>query len=42
MLTRMGEEPRVGGMGNRGEVLRVGDTVRRPVGDHFPASSLLF
>jgi hypothetical protein len=28
-------------MGNRGEVLRVGDTVRRPVGEHSPAVSLL-
>jgi hypothetical protein len=37
----MPEEPLAGGMGNRGEVLRVGDTVRRPVGDHSPAVSLL-
>jgi Ser/Thr protein kinase RdoA (MazF antagonist) len=28
-------------MGNRGEVARVGDTVRRPVGDHSAAVSLL-
>jgi Phosphotransferase enzyme family len=37
----MPEEPLTGGMGNRGEVLRIGDTVRRPVGDHSPAVSLL-
>jgi hypothetical protein len=41
MLTPMAEEPLAGGMGTRGEVLRVGDTVRRPVGDHSPAVSLL-
>jgi Phosphotransferase enzyme family len=41
MLVRMTEEPLAGGMGNRGDVLRVGDTVRRPVGDHAPAVSLL-
>ncbi len=41
MLTRIGEEPLAGGMGNSGEVLRVGDTVRRPVGDHSAARSLL-
>jgi Phosphotransferase enzyme family len=41
MLAGMTEEPLAGGMGNRGEVLRAGDTVRRPVGDHFPAVSLL-
>ena len=28
-------------MGNRGDVVRVRDTVRRPVGDHTPAVSLL-
>jgi hypothetical protein len=28
-------------MGNRGEVVRIGDTVRRPVGDHSAAVSLL-
>jgi Phosphotransferase enzyme family len=38
----MQAEPLAGGMGNRGEVLRVGDTVRRPVGDHAPTASLLF
>jgi Phosphotransferase enzyme family len=37
----MTEEPLAGGMGNRGEVLRVAGTVRRPVGDHSPAVSLL-
>jgi Phosphotransferase enzyme family len=37
----MPEEPLAGGMGNRGEVLRVGDTVRRPLGNHSPAVSLL-
>ena len=37
----MPEEPLAGGMGNRGEVLRVGNTVRRPVGDHSAAVSLL-
>jgi Phosphotransferase enzyme family len=37
----MAEVPLAGGMGNRGEVLRIGDTVRRPVGDHSPAVSLL-
>jgi Ser/Thr protein kinase RdoA (MazF antagonist) len=37
----MNEEPLAGGMGNRGEVLRIGDTVRRPGGDHSPAVSLL-
>jgi hypothetical protein len=37
----MTEEPLAGGMGNRGVVLRVGDTVRRPFGDHSPAVSLL-
>jgi Phosphotransferase enzyme family len=41
MLARMTEEPLAGGMGNRGEVLRVGDTVRRPVGDHSAAISVL-
>jgi hypothetical protein len=41
ILARMTKEPLAGGMGNRGEVLRVGDTVRRPVGDHSPAVSLL-
>jgi hypothetical protein len=34
-------EPLPGGMGNRGEVLRIRDAVRRPVGDHSPAVSLL-
>jgi hypothetical protein len=38
---RITEEPLAGGMGNKGEVIRVGDTVRRPVGDHAPAVSLL-
>jgi Phosphotransferase enzyme family len=37
----MTEEPLAGGMGNQGEVLRIGDTVRRPVGDHAPAVSRL-
>jgi Phosphotransferase enzyme family len=37
----MPEEPLAGGMGNRGEVARVGNTVRRPVGDHSPGLSLL-
>jgi Phosphotransferase enzyme family len=37
----MPQEPLAGGMGNRGEVLRVGDTVRRPVGEHSTAVSLL-
>jgi Ser/Thr protein kinase RdoA (MazF antagonist) len=37
----MSEEPLPGGMGNRGEVSRVGDTVRRPVGDHSAAVSVL-
>jgi Phosphotransferase enzyme family len=41
MLNRMAEEPLAGGMGNRGEVLRLGDTVRRPVGSHGAAVSLL-
>jgi len=37
----MPEESLAGGMGNRGEVRRIGDTVRRPVGDHSAAVSLL-
>ena len=37
----MPEEPLAGGMGNRGEVRRVGNTVRRPVGDHSQPVSLL-
>jgi Ser/Thr protein kinase RdoA (MazF antagonist) len=37
----MAEAPLAGGMGNRGQVLRVGNTVRRPVGDHSPTVSLL-
>ena len=37
----MTEEPLAGGMGNKGEVLRVGETVQRPVGDHSSAVSLL-
>jgi Ser/Thr protein kinase RdoA (MazF antagonist) len=37
----MAEEPLPGGMGNRGEVLRLGETVHRPVGDHSPATSPL-
>jgi Phosphotransferase enzyme family len=41
MLSWMAEEPLAGGMGNRGEVLRLGDTVRRPVGGHGAAVSLL-
>src|SRR5262249_47696006 len=40
-ITAMSKEPLAGGMGNRGEVLRVGDTVRRPVGDHSAAVSRL-
>jgi aminoglycoside phosphotransferase (APT) family kinase protein len=38
---RITEVPLAGGMGNKGEVVRVGGTVRRPVGDHAPAVSLL-
>jgi len=34
-------EPLAGSMGSRGEVQRVGDTVRRPCGDHSHAVSLL-
>jgi hypothetical protein len=30
-----------GGLGNKREVLRVGDSLRRPVGDHSPAVSPL-
>ena len=41
MLTQVPEEPLAGGMGNRGEVLRVGDTVRRPVSDHSSTVSSL-
>jgi hypothetical protein len=37
----MPEESLARGMGNRGEVRRIGDTVRRPVGDHSAAVSLL-
>jgi Ser/Thr protein kinase RdoA (MazF antagonist) len=37
----MPEEPLAGGMGNRGDVVRIGDTVRRPAGEHAPAVSLL-
>ena len=37
----MTEEPLPGGMGSRGEVIRVGKTVRRPMGVHSPAISLL-
>jgi Phosphotransferase enzyme family len=37
----MSEKPLAGGMGSRGEVSRVGDTVRRPVGDHSEAIFLL-
>jgi hypothetical protein len=41
MLTQMAEGQLPGGLGNEGEVLRVGDTVRRPGGDHSPSVSLL-
>ncbi len=41
MLARMVGEPLAGGMGNRGEVVRVGDTVSRPTGDHSAAVSVL-
>jgi Phosphotransferase enzyme family len=37
----MPEQSLAGGMGNRGEVVRIGDTVRRPVGDHSAAVSLV-
>jgi hypothetical protein len=37
----MAERPLAGGMGNRGEVVRLGDTVYRPVGDHSRAVSPL-
>ena len=37
----MAGEALAGGMGNRGDVVRVGDTVRRPVGDHSRAVALL-
>jgi Ser/Thr protein kinase RdoA (MazF antagonist) len=37
----MTEKPLAGGMGNRGEVLRVSDTVRRPVSNHTSAVLLL-
>ena len=41
MLARMVGEPLAGGMGNRGAVVRAGDTVSRPVGDHSAAVSVL-
>jgi hypothetical protein len=41
MLTAMAAERLAGGMGNRGEVRRVGDTVHRPLGEHAPAVALL-
>src|SRR5262245_14886735 len=37
----MPEKPLAGGMGSRHEVVRVGNTVRRPVGDHSLAAGLL-
>jgi Phosphotransferase enzyme family len=37
----MAEEPLAGGMGSRGEVVRVGSTVRRPAGPHAAAVSRL-
>jgi aminoglycoside phosphotransferase (APT) family kinase protein len=35
------QEPLAGGIGNRGGVVRVAGTVRRPAGRHSPATSLL-
>jgi Phosphotransferase enzyme family len=37
----MTEKPLAGGMGSRAEVVRIGNTVRRPVGDHSRSVSLL-
>jgi Phosphotransferase enzyme family len=37
----MAEDRLGGGMGNRGEVLRLGNTVRRPRSDHWAATSVL-